>query len=384
MIRILHLNDPFNWGGLETWLMRLATSTAALGCQMDFLATTVDPAHQQTMRRAGSHLFFGPRPKLVVPYLRRIKEVLREHGPYDIVQSHFPQHTGLALREAWRAGVPIRVAHSHQDMIPLWGNLGIVSRNYMRLGRVLTRRYATAGLADSHKAAASLFGENWRSDPRWRVLYCGIDLAPFANQTADPRVRADLSIPSGTFVIGHTGRFTFEKNHEFILRVACEVVRRDSTALFLLVGDGPLREELRERAKALGLARHTRFPGNRADVPRLLKAMDAFVFPSLSEGLGLSVVEAQAAGLPCVVSYTVPEEADVVLPLVTRLSLQSSPALWAEKLLATRERTPLPKAAAWERVANSPFEMEISAGNMKAFYLEQHQGTCRRSAGNCY
>ena len=349
---------------------------------MDFLATTVDPAHQQTITSAGSRLFFGPRPKHVISYLRRIKEVLRKHGPYDIVHSHFPQHTGLALREAWRAGVPIRIAHSHADLCPLMSNLGIVSRNYVRFGRVLTRRYATAGLAASRKAAAFLFGENWRSDPRWRILYCGIDLAPFVSKTAEGPTRADLNIPAGAFVIGHTGRFTFEKNQKFILSVACEVVRRDSGALFLLVGDGPLREELQERAKALGLTSHIRFLGSRADVPHLLKAMDAFVFPSLSEGLGLSLVEAQAAGLHCLVSDTVPEDADVVRPLVTRLSLQNSPALWAEKLLATRERTPLPKSTAWERVANSPFEMEISACNMKAFYVAQHQGTRGRSAGD--
>jgi glycosyltransferase involved in cell wall biosynthesis len=161
------------------------------------------------------------------------------------------------------------------------------------------RDAATIGLAASAQAAEDLFGNRWRDDPRWRVLSYGIDLTPFAASPQRDRVRAGWGLERDAVVLGHVGRFEPQKNHAFLLEILAAARRIDPRVRPLLMGDGPLRPWVERRAAELGL--RAVFTGSRGDVPRLmLGAMDAFVFPSRFEGLGLAMVEAQAAGLPVI------------------------------------------------------------------------------------
>jgi conjugative relaxase-like TrwC/TraI family protein len=187
---------------------------------------------------------------------------------------------------------------------------------YIGLSQRFIRRYATAGIACSQAAAQALFGAAWRSDPRWRVVYYGVDFKPFGEVVDSASVRAELNIPRGAFVIGHVGRFEPQKNHEFFLQVAAEIVRREPAAHFLLIGEGSLQPAVRRQAERLGIADRVIMTGVCSDVPRLMRgAMDAFLFPSRYEGLGLVLVESQAAGVPCFFSDCIPPEATVVCVL---------------------------------------------------------------------
>jgi glycosyltransferase involved in cell wall biosynthesis len=142
-------------------------------------------------------------------------------------------------------------------------------------------------------------------------------------------------------VIAHTGRFVEQKNHSFLIDIALEVTKRQPNSRFLLIGEGPLRPAIEQKAARLGLRENVVFAGLRPDIPRLLMgAADLFLFPSLSEGLGLALAEAQAAGVPCVCSDGLPPEADVAPPLVQRLSLSEPASVWAEALLALGSRRP--------------------------------------------
>jgi glycosyltransferase involved in cell wall biosynthesis len=201
-------------------------------------------------------------------------------------------------------------------------------------------RHASAGLATSRQAASALFGAAWETDPRWRLLYCGIDLEPFRASADRVGVRAELGIPAGAFVVGHVGRFYEQKNHAFLVDIAAEIAKREPNMRLLLLGDGPLRSVIEQRVADMGMTDKVIFTGGRSDVPRLmLGAMDVFVFPSFYEGLGLAGVEAQAAGLPIVLSDVVPKEMDVVRPLIRRLSLSQSASVWAEATMAVRSVT---------------------------------------------
>ena len=164
------------------------------------------------------------------------------------------------------------------------------------------------------------------------------------------------------------GRFDRAKNHWFLTEIAAEVMRRRPMTRLLLLGDGGTRRAIEERVKNLGIAEKTIFAGTRTDVAQFLEAADAMVFPSLWEGLGLALVEAQAAGLPCVISDVIPEEADIVPSLIHRVSLAESAAYWAERLLAAaRDSAPL-ETGALVSVEDSSFNVLHSVEELYALY----------------
>ena len=246
------------------------------------------------------------------------------------------------MRLAKLAGVPLRISHSHNVPAQEEGRSSFARSAYRSLMTYWIQRYSTLGLAASREAAIALFGKDWESHSHWKVLHCGIDLTPFRAKPDSAAVRAELSIPPGTFVIGHVGRFHPQKNHSLVISIFKDIVCRDPSTLLLLIGQGELEGDVMRRVKQEGLSDHVRFLGVRPDVPRLMMAaMDVFLFPSLYEGLGIVLLEAQAAGLLSVVSDVIPEEADVFKPLVMRLPLSQTPDFWAERILACRAHTGL-------------------------------------------
>ena len=185
----------------------------------------------------------------------------------------------------------------------------------------------------SRQAAVSLFGANWSGDPRWRISYCGIDLAPFRDHADRAAVRSEFNIPAKAFVVGHVGRFDYQKNHKFLIEIFATLARRQPDARLLLIGEGPMRATIEEQVGWAGLRDKVIFAGPRPDVPRLMTAaMDAFVLPSHFEGLPLVLLEAQAAGLPCLLADTVAEETTVNPALVRRLSLSQTTEAWCDEL----------------------------------------------------
>jgi glycosyltransferase involved in cell wall biosynthesis len=231
------------------------------------------------------------------------------------------------------------------------------------------RKYATYGLAASAPAAAALFGPDWQSDPRFRVLYCGIDLEPFRQEVSREAVRQELGIPKDAPVVGHVGRFTPQKNHAFLLDIAAEVVKRRPEVRFLLVGEGPLRPAMEAKAHNLRIENNVIFAGVRSDVPRLmLGAMDVFILPSLWEGLPVSLLEAQAAGLRCVCSDAVPPEAAVVPDVVRYVRLSAGAGEWAAVVLRTLEYGRLREAGALEVIAKGDFNVQKSCQDLIELY----------------
>jgi glycosyltransferase involved in cell wall biosynthesis len=323
----------------------------------------------------GGRVFLAPHFRRLWSYARNLSYVLREHGPYDIIHAHAHYHTGHVLRVAQRAGVPVRIVHSRNITPPLIMGFGLLRRAYYMLMARWIARYATVGLAISRKAAMTLFGPAWETDPRWQIFPTGTDLTPFQTPVNSAAVRAELGIPADAFVIGHVGRFHKQKNHRFLVDIAAEIAKREPKVRLLLVGDGPLRPAIKHRVDQAGLADKVIFAGVRLDVPGLmLGAMDVFLFPSFYEGLGVALVEAQAAALPCVFSDVVPEEADLVQPLLRRLSLSLPPSAWAEVVLAAREASPgITQAAGLRLVEQSRLNIEVGVRNLEHLYLEHHR-----------
>lgn len=334
--RVLHVVGGLRRAGVETWLVQILRHIPRSALQFDFLVHSPEPYdYCDEVEASGSRILVCCRHSNALTYSLNFMRLLKEHGPYDAVHSHVHHFGGLILFLAARTGIPVRIAHSHlgsllQDRRATW-----TRRTYFAVMKSLISRYATAGFAVSTSAADTLFMENWRYDERWVITPLGIDLTPFTSPVDKAEVRRELGIPSAAFVVGHVGRFEDQKNHEFFVEVALFCARLMPQLHFLLVGDGPLRSNIEAKVAALGLSSRFTFAGVRTDVPRVMKgAMDVFLFPSKYEGLGLVVVEAQAAGLRSLVSEAVPAEADVLPGYVMRKSLNVPAKAWAHELCA--------------------------------------------------
>lgn len=377
-VRILHVVGGMNRGGIETWLMHVLRHIDRGEFRMDFaVQTDATCAYDAEVRHLGSRIIPCLHPRNPWRYARSFRGVLRECGPYDVVHSHVHHYSGFVLKLAKTCGVPVRIAHCHTDTSAADCSAGLLRRSYLGLCTRWIRDCATMRVACSRNAAQALFGTDWAQSANTLLLPCGVDFRPFHEAVDRTEIRDELGIPRDAFVLGHVGRFCRAKNHRFLLEIAADVMRREPQAMLLLVGDGPDRGQTERLAESLGVRDRVIFAGPRADVHRiLLGAMDVFVFPSLWEGMPLSLVEAQAANLPCFVSDVVSKESDIVPAMIHRLSLHQSAADWASAAIRQgRALRDVDRAQALAIVERSNFSIGKSVGALESVWKMSFRGT---------
>lgn len=337
---------------------------------MDFLVHDQRPGdYDAEIAERDARVFICHRHRNLFRQWYGLRRLQREHGPYDIVHSHVDYYGGFVVFLARLAGVRARIVNSHSDTRAVERSAGFIRRLYVRLMKFFVRRFATAGIGTSSGAAATLFGDRWRTESRWRVHAASVDLSRFRDAPDREQVRAEFGIEPGAIVFGHVGRFVGEKNHAFLIRLAEHLAGRDARTKFVLIGGGPLQPQIESTIRERGLEDRVIILGPRDDVARLmLGAMDFFLFPSRWEGLGLALVEAQAAGLRCFASTAVPTEAVVVPALVTQLPLSKGPEFWAEAIVRQMDATsPVTQADALHGVARV-FDIRHNARKLVEFY----------------
>jgi glycosyltransferase involved in cell wall biosynthesis len=370
-LRVLHVIGGLNRGGLEAWLMYLLRRVDRTRLEMDFLVHTDKecPYDAEALSLKARILYSSLHP----PWsnVRQLWSTLRRPIRYDVVHSHTQHYSGWVLSIAALAGIPVRIAHSHLDTRSEDQSAGLSRRFYISTMDTLLHRSATAGFACSTEAGKALYGSSWGRDPRWSLLPYGVDLRPF-QVPIRTSMRDDLGIPRDAFVIGHAARFVPFKNHAFIVAIAKEIAALDPAPHFLIVGDGVLRGDTERLVAEAGLKNRFTFTGERGDVAALMtSAMDAFVFPSFYEGLPVTLVEAQAAGLPCLVSKNVSAETSIVDGLFLHESLESPPSVWARRLLQLpRKRTDEDRKRALRTVSATPFEVRTNLETLHQHYLK--------------
>ncbi|MFW3170391.1 glycosyltransferase [Geodermatophilus sp. CPCC 206100] len=335
-VRVLHIVGSMDRGGVETWLMEVFGHVDRSRLAMDVLVHTAAPgAYDDEARRLGVSIIPCAPSSRPARFARRFLRTVRS-GRYDVVHSHVHHFSAYPLGLARLAGVPVRIAHSHADTSSVQATAGLVRRIYFATAGRLLDLVATDRLGASVPAGRALFGPRWPDRPRDRLVHYGFDFRRFDAPLDAAAVRRDLGLAPDAFVVGHVGRFDEGKNQTFLLDVVARVARCDPRTVLLLVGEGPLRGDVERQARERGLADRVVFAGTRADVPAVMRAaMDVFVLPSLHEGLGIVGLEAQAAGLPCVLSDAVPREVTVVPELTRFLPLQGA-ADWVDAVLEAR------------------------------------------------
>jgi len=356
-------------GGAEAWLLKATRQFARARIKSDFCCLwTPSATFRDEVAELGGRILLCPFGSSLPTFPWRFRGLLRAER-YDVVHSHVGLPSGVVLREAMLEGVPKRIAHSHNsdDLHPRSPFRGV----WRAVMRTAVQRYATAGLACSKAAARFLFGSQWRSDPRFRVLHCGINLDQFRTLPSREETRREFEIPVDAPVVGHVGLFEHRKNQAFLLQVGREILKVRPEVRFLLVGDGPMRPKIEAMAREFGLDKNVVFVGQRSDVPRLmLSAMDVFALPSVEEGLAIVLTEAQAAGLHSLASSAVPAEASVVPGGVEQLSLSEGPKPWAATLLRLLQSGRLEKQMVLDIIEQTDFNIQRSCSELTRIYGE--------------
>lgn len=306
--RVAQIIGKWLGGGVEAVVMNYYRHIDRSKIQFDFICDndSTNIPYEEIEKLGGKVILIPPYQK-VFKYHKELKRVLKE-GNYKIVHSHINTLSVFSLFAAKKAGVPIRIAHSHSTT-----NKKEWKKNLLKLIlRPFTKIFATSYMACTEHAGKWMFGVKEFDKNKVFILNNAIDLDKYSfNLKIREKRRKELKIDEKTCVIGHVGRFVEQKNHSFLIDVFNEYSKINQNCLLLLVGQGPLETEIKEKVKLLNLENKVIFLGQRNDVNELYQVMDIFVFPSIYEGLGMVAVEAQVSGCKCIVSTEVPKIAKI-------------------------------------------------------------------------
>lgn len=370
MIKILHIvHGLTRGGGLCNLIMNYYRQIDREQIQFDFIYfKEVDNDFKDEITALGGRYFKMTEPSLNLRFLQEREAFFKAHqGEYAAVHCHVLFAAAAYASTAKKYGVCNVISHAHTSSY----GVGLVRKLRNCWLVKAAGRHATHYMACSEDAAILMFGKKAVESGRVTLINNAIDLTPYAFDVAvRNEVRKELKIPENTFVVGHVGGFSPPKNHLFLIDVFREICRRSPDAVLLLAGGaaitaGSTVEAIREKVNAYGLQDNVRFLGIRSDVPRLMMAMDAFVFPSFFEGLGIALVEAQATGLPSYASTGVPAFAKCT-DLVSFLSLEKGAKAWAQTI---DEARPSANARKVDMSALALYDIAVQKEKLEQVYL---------------
>ena len=380
-VRVLHVLGNTNLGGAESRIMDLYRHTDRNRVQFDFLVHSGEEGfYEREIRELGGRIFRVPRFRIYnyFSYRKALKEFFQEHHEFALVQGHMTSTAAIYLPVAKKAGVKKTAAHARSAGVDK-GLKGIMTR-FLRRNLADKADYL---FTCSELAGISVYGEKAVREGKTIFIPNAIDCAGF---TFDPvkreKMREELGL-TDALIIGHVGRFHYAKNHEYLLRVFAELCRMsagaggstaetgaDQNYHLILLGEGPLMEDTRKLAEELGVADRVHFLGNHKNIADYYQAMDYFVYPSRYEGMPGTIVEAQASGLPCLMSDTICREV-IATELVDTMSIEKEPKVWAEELqrridaLVSKQENREKYAA---KMAAAGFDVQAQAERMMRFY----------------
>lgn len=363
-LRILHVIGRMDIGGAETLIMNLHRKVDKSVIQFDFVENTFDHcAYDDEIESLGGIIHRCPHfnGNNYFQYKQWWTEFFKKHPEYRMVHGHLGSTAAIYLKIAKQAGC-FTIAHSHN------------TNDYHSIKGILysVLSYKTRNIADCFFACSDQAGKDrFGSRVEFKVINNAIDTAAFKyDESVRRSVRKEFDIEEDVFLLGHVGRMMKQKNHHYLIKVFSQIKKRNPSLgiKLMLVGDGPLRKEIEAQVRSLSLTENVIFTGVRPDVDQLLQAMDVFVMPSLYEGLPVSIVEAQTAGLPCVISDGIPEDC-MITDLVHQISLSSGPDKWADYILSLCGYNRTDKS---EEVAAAGFDIANNASFMQQFYMNHY------------
>lgn len=365
MIRVLHVFGGLGTGGTESLIMNWYRNIDREKIQFDFLVRSPDDHCLAEIEALGGRVFYTASfPRHFLKNYRQTKEILARKE-WDVIHVHGNAAIYmLPLKLAKKYGYACRIMHSH--------NVRTKKNVYSLLHACNSKQiaeYATHNLACSAAAGEWMF-----ADCSYGILHNAIDMEAYR---FDSEARQEIRTAYGLgdkCVIGHVGRFVSQKNHSFLLESFKFFKNHCLNSVLMLVGDGELEPEVKAKAEALGLTDSVLFLGRRSDVGRLMSAMDLFVLPSVYEGLGIVLVEAQCSGLPCVVSEEAYNgEVEVYPELMSVLPLSDGPEKWAAHIYQ-KARNTAERNVDLETLRNCGYDMKTEIACLEELYLQAEKG----------
>ncbi|EMQ71469.1 TPA: glycosyltransferase [Vibrio cholerae] len=361
-MRVAHLLKHFEPGGIEKWLVDLTAVNHKCGhkLQMDFIMQTTDEAFFDVdiVQNGGNLIKLDYLHLGLFRYLYSLYKIFKSNK-YDVVHSHFYHFSGLILFVAWLAGIKVRVSHCHNDKSIQNKESKLFKKLYLTVCVILNEIFSNKKIAVSQQAADSLFLKN----SNVAIIPCGLI---FSNDHVMPQ---DLIKNNGEIVLLNVGSYSFQKNHDYILKLAKKLKECGVKFKVYLIGAGEGWEILEKQSLEMDISDSVIFLGKRKDVHAIMKYIaDFFIFPSRFEGLGLAAIESQYYGVRTLVSDTLPNDLNVS-NYIKRLPIDDlSIDLWIEQVKNPITISENDIQACQQRILSSNFSVEINLSSILSVY----------------
>lgn len=363
--RILYINGGLMaQGGIESFMMNYYRHIDRNKIQIDFVVHGFEKGYyDDEIKALGGVIYNIPiKSKNYFGNIYALKKIFNSKK-YDVVHSHLDAMNTVVLRIAKKCKIPVRIAHSH--------NTEYLTKNKMKiylneLARKNSKKYATHLFACSENAGKWLYGAEAFNEDKIKIINNAINLENYRfNKNTRLKKRMELNLGTN-FVIGHIGRFDYQKNHDFLINIFGEIVKKIPNAKLILIGEGHLKEKILLQIKELNLTDNIILMGGRSDISDLLSVMDIFLFPSLFEGLPTVLIEAQANGLQCLTSSNVAKEVNQT-GLVSFLSLSDGEKKWADNVIDINKINK-DRVDSFQTLTNSGYNINYEAINLEETY----------------
>lgn len=373
--RVLQVFTIMNRGGAESMIMNYYRAIDREKVQFDFLVHRKEKAaFDDEIESLGGKIYrFNPiNPLFPYRYYHRLRNFFNMHQEYKVIHSHLNTFSCFPLKIAQEFNLPCRIAHAHIAIDTINFASIITQKEGLKEGlkkiiklqlKKRIHQHASHCFSCGEKAGKWLFGKN----TSFTTMNNAIDTSAFVYNRKDEADYKKLHNLEKSLVLGHVGRFTSQKNHSFLLKIFAALLRTGANGHLVLIGDGPLRNDLETEAKNLGIFNNVKFLGVRPDIPRLLQMLDIFVFPSFYEGLPVTLIEAQAAGLKIFASDTITKEVGLTGD-IEFLSIEESAEFWANKILLENS---FEKKDNREKIIRGGYDIVANTHKIQEFYLQQ-------------
>lgn len=357
MKRVLHMVGTMNMGGQETFIMNLYRQIDKEKIQFDFVVHSKEKGYYDNeIERLGGKIYrITPIGRNVWKHCKELYYILKENPDYIFHRHTCSSIVAIDLLVAKFAKIKRRIVHCHATQTTSHKCINLLFRTAMNC-------LATKKLACSNNAGIFLFGKN----QRYEVIYNAIDIQKFIfNEEIREKIREKYNATDNS-IIGHVGRFDKSKNHKFLLEIFQEILKIKKDAQLWLIGDGELKDFIINSAIERKIEKNIKFFGTVNNVNEFLMAMDIFVFPSIYEGLGIALIEAQCTGIKCVVSENIAEEA-IITDNAEKLKLNNNPEEWAKRILSITSKERKIDVKSWKI---QRYQIENSTKRMIEIYTE--------------